>query len=165
MYLGGGGGLPPPQIGPTEGRTPTLPQNSAEGRKKNSVFGQNPREGRRVGKIPKEGRRVGKIPREGRRGRVGESEKFPRRVGESEKFQGRVGESEKFIKQSTKKYFPIETFLKAMNPSVRSPGEFEYDNQNCLRYQKTPVYRKIHSEVYFSIATLHKQVHNKKVSN
>ena len=29
--------------------------------------------------------------------------------------------------------------MKTIDSSVRSLGEFEYDNQNCLRHQKTPV--------------------------
>ena len=36
------------------------------------------------------------------------------------------------------KYFPIKTLLKMMDSSVKNLGEFEYDNQNCLRHQKYP---------------------------
>ena len=44
------------------------------------------------------------------------------------------------INRSITKYFPIETLLKMIDSSVKSPGEFEYDYQNCLRHQKTQVW-------------------------
>ena len=37
-----------------------------------------------------------------------------------------------YINQSLTKKFPIETFLEMIDSSVKSPGEFEYDYQNCL---------------------------------
>ena len=34
-----------------------------------------------------------------------------------------------------------------INSSVKSIGEVEYDNQNCLKHKEKPVRRKIRSEV------------------
>ena len=41
-----------------------------------------------------------------------------------------------YMNWSITKYFPIETFLKIIDSSVKNPGEVEYDNENCVRYQK-----------------------------
>jgi hypothetical protein len=41
-----------------------------------------------------------------------------------------------FINRSITKYFPIETLLERIDSSVRSPGKFEYDDQNCLQRKK-----------------------------
>src|SRR4051794_4494377 len=54
----------------------------------------------------------------------------------------------RYINRSITKNFPIETLLEMMDSSVKSLGEVEYDNQNCLKHQKNPVCRKVRSEVY-----------------
>jgi len=52
-----------------------------------------------------------------------------------------------------------------MDSSVTNLGEVEYDNQNCLRHQKTPVQPKNLEWALPLIATVHKSAHNKKVTN
>jgi len=42
---------------------------------------------------------------------------------------------------ATKK-FPIKTLLKMIDSSAKNLGEVEYDNQNCLRCQKTSIWAK-----------------------
>jgi len=58
------------------------------------------------------------------------------------------------IKRSTTEKFPIKTHLEMIDSSVISYGEVEYDNQNCLQHQKTPVCPKSRSEFYL-ILTLY----------
>ena len=57
-----------------------------------------------------------------------------------------------YINRSVTKKFPIKTLLKTIDYSVRSLGKVEYDNQNCLKHQKTPVRPKSRSEVYLILA-------------
>ena len=52
-----------------------------------------------------------------------------------------------------------------IDSSVKSPGEFEYDYQNCLRHQKTQVWPENSKWGSPHIVTSHKSVRNKKVSN
>ena len=63
------------------------------------------------------------------------------------------------------KKFSIEALLEITDSSVSSHGEFEYDKQNWLQHQKTLVRRKIWSDGYLLLSTLHKSVHNKRFSN
>jgi hypothetical protein len=44
--------------------------------------------------------------------------------------------------RSMTKLFLIEILLKMIDSWERSPEEFEYDNQNCHRHQKTQVWLK-----------------------
>ena len=61
-----------------------------------------------------------------------------------------------YIKQSLTKKFPIETLLKMIDSSVKSPEEFEYD------YQKTQVWPENSKWGSPPFATVHKSVHKKK---
>jgi hypothetical protein len=47
-----------------------------------------------------------------------------------------------YINRPITKMFPIETLLEMMDSSTKNVGEFEYDNQNCHRHQKTQVWLK-----------------------
>ena len=69
-----------------------------------------------------------------------------------------------YINRYTTKKFPIEILLEMMDSSVRSLGEVEYDDQNCLKHQKNPVRRKFRNGLR-PLATVHKSVHNKNVTN
>ena len=57
-----------------------------------------------------------------------------------------------YTNRSITKKFSIETLLKTIDSSVRSHGEVEYNKQNCLQHQKTPVRQKSRSEVYLPLA-------------
>jgi hypothetical protein len=54
--------------------------------------------------------------------------------------------------RSITKKFPIETLLELIDSSARSLGEVEYDNNNWLAQQKTPVRQKIWSEGYLLLS-------------
>ena len=41
-----------------------------------------------------------------------------------------------YINWSITKKFPTEILLKMMDSSVKSLGEIEYDNQNCLKHKE-----------------------------
>ena len=53
-----------------------------------------------------------------------------------------------YIDGSVTKKFLIETLLKMIDSSVRNLGEVEYDKQNWMQHQKTPVRPKSRSEDY-----------------
>ena len=54
----------------------------------------------------------------------------------------------------TAKKLPTKHILKTIDSNVKNTGEVEYDNQNCLQHQKTPVCPKSRSEFYL-ILTLY----------
>ena len=59
-----------------------------------------------------------------------------------------------YINRSLTKMFPIVRLLEMIGSSIKRLGEVEYDNQNCLQYQRISVFRKIRSEVHH-ILSLH----------
>ena len=67
-----------------------------------------------------------------------------------------------FVNRSITKKFPIETLLETVDSSVKNLGN---DNQNCLQHQKTPVRTKNSKWGLPPIATVHKLVNNRNVSN
>ena len=73
-----------------------------------------------------------------------------------------------YIDHSVTKKFLIETLLEMMDSSVKNLGKAEYDKQNWLQHQKTQSLTEnfeVRSTFYNSIVTVHKSVHDEKVSN
>ena len=66
-----------------------------------------------------------------------------------------------YINRPITKMFPIETLLEMMDSSTKNLGEFEYDNKNCHRHQKTQVWLKNSKRGLPPLATVRKSVHNK----
>ncbi len=72
------------------------------------------------------------------------------------------------INRSITKKFPIEILFEMMDSDIRSIGEGEYDNQNCLKHHKTQAWLKIFEArfvIVIAIAQKSKSVYNEKVPN